>query len=334
MTGSIVAIGECMIELVRADDNHWKLGWGGDTLNTALYLARLGDDVAYLTALGADPFSADMRQEWAAEGIDTSLVLTDETRLPGLYAIETDLQGERRFYYWRQTAAARRLFSCAGIDEALEHAGSAGLLYVSGISFAIFDDLSRVQIIDLARRVRDNGGEVAFDPNYRVAHWPDPEQARALINSFAPLVTIALPTFADEQLLFGDEDASSTCRRWRDHGVREVVVKLGSAGCLVLAEDQGVIAECGKSVLAVDTTGAGDSFNAGYISARMRGASRRQAAAFGNRLAAEVILHRGAIVPAAFLEKLITEHGRLPRPTNFNSSATARAAQSAGVVAS
>src|SRR5262245_53851059 len=106
----IVCCGEGMIELARQGEA-WQVGHGGDTLNTSIHLARAGHRVAYLTALGADPFSARLKQAWADEGVDTALVLNHPRRRAGLYAIVTDDAGERSFVYWRETSAAREMFA-------------------------------------------------------------------------------------------------------------------------------------------------------------------------------------------------------------------------------
>src|SRR5690606_34283476 len=98
---------------------------------------RLGLDVAYLTALGSDPFARNMRHAWGREGMDVSLVLTDPDRTTGLYCIDTDDKGERTFSYWRGESAARRLFLADGIEQALEAAREADLLFFSLISLAI-----------------------------------------------------------------------------------------------------------------------------------------------------------------------------------------------------
>ena len=127
----IVVVGEGMIELSRADGGLWRLGHGGDTLNTAIHLARMDRDVRYVTALGDDPFSATLLQDWAAEGIDTSLILRDPTRMPGLYAITTDEAGERSFSYWRGQSAARRTLSLPGSAAAMVEAEQADLLLYS-----------------------------------------------------------------------------------------------------------------------------------------------------------------------------------------------------------
>ena len=86
----VACIGECMIELKQAEGGLFSRGYGGDTLNTAVYLARLGAGADYITALGDDTLSAEMIAGWAAEGVGTSRVLRLPGKLPGLYMIQTD----------------------------------------------------------------------------------------------------------------------------------------------------------------------------------------------------------------------------------------------------
>ena len=95
----VACIGECMVELKQAGSGLFSRGYGGDTLNTAVYLARLGVGVDYITALGDDPLSDEMIAGWAAEGVGTGQVLRLRGRLPGLYMIQTDASGERRFFH-------------------------------------------------------------------------------------------------------------------------------------------------------------------------------------------------------------------------------------------
>src|SRR5690606_9699798 len=139
-----------MVELTPRQ-GRWDVHYGGDTLNVALHMTRLGFDVAYLTALGGDPFAGSMRQAWGREGLDVSLVLTVPDRTTGLYCIDTDEKGERQFSYWRGESAARRMFHAAGIDDAVAAAGSANLLFFSLISLAILPDEGRELVLNLAR---------------------------------------------------------------------------------------------------------------------------------------------------------------------------------------
>jgi 2-dehydro-3-deoxygluconokinase len=298
-----VAIGECMLELSRSG-SEWRLRHGGDTFNTALYLQRLGLPTAYLTALGADPFSEEMRAAWRGEGLDTSLVLTDPQRLPGLYAIRTDDLGERSFYYWRQHAAVRALFSLPGIDAALMRAATAPLLYFTGITLSLFSELDRHRLLELAGRVRRGGGTVAFDLNYRPAGWPDLESARKAILRIAPVVSWALPTFEDSALLFDHQSPDDTVAQWRSFGAAEVIVKLGARGCFLADAEHALLLPAPRVDAVVDTTGAGDAFNAGYLAARAAGLPTVRAAAMAQILAREVIQQPGAILPAECMPRV------------------------------
>jgi 2-dehydro-3-deoxygluconokinase len=293
---AVIAIGECMLELVRVGDG-WRLNHAGDVFNTALTMRRLGVPVAFLSALGADPFSGEMRAAWVREQIDTSMVLTDATRLPGLYAIRTEADGERSFYYWRERAAVRRLFELPGIEAAIARACDAGLLYLSGITLSLFHDPERARLLEIARTVRARGGRVVFDPNYRMAGWPEQHVARAVFEALARAASIVLPTFADENLLFGDATAERTVERYQALGADEVVVKLAARGCLVATAAQCEYLASPSTVTPVDTSGAGDAFNAAYLAARLAGRSPSDAARAGNMLAGEVVRYPGAILP-------------------------------------
>lgn len=287
----VVLVGEAMLELSQ-DGAGWQLAYGGDTLNTAIHLARAGVDTAYLTALGTDPFSANLKAQWAAEGLDTSLVLADPLRNPGLYAITCDDAGERSFTYWRGESAARQLFGCDGIDDAFARAAQADLLAFSLVSMAVLPADSRNALLALARTVRERGGQVAFDGNYRPRLWPDAATARGAREAAIALATIGLPTLEDEVLLGSANDPAAVAAHWQSLGCIETVVKLGAAGCRL--PDGRIIAP--ESVLApVDTSGAGDAFNAGYLAARMRGETQEQAAHSGHALAGWTIMRRGAI---------------------------------------
>lgn len=286
----IVCCGEAMLELVR-EGAGWRLGFGGDTLNTAIHLARGGHEVAYLTALGADPFSADLRERWRAEGLDCSLVLTHPERQAGLYAITTDAAGERSFTYWRDTSAARAMFALPEMASAADRAAQADLLVFSLISLAILPDAGREALLALARAVKANGGRVAFDGNYRPRLWASPEETRHWRDAALTMADIGLPTLEDEVAL-GSGDADDIAAHWQALGCAEVVVKLGASGCRL--PDGTLVAP--EAVLApVDTSGAGDAFNAGYLGARMSGATVAEAARAGHELAGWTIMRPGAI---------------------------------------
>jgi 2-dehydro-3-deoxygluconokinase len=304
----IASIGECMIELRHRSASELRLAFGGDTLNFAVYFARLsrGRDVRvdYVSALGDDAYSDAMVASWQAEGIGTGLMARLRGRLPGLYTIRTDARGERSFTYWRSASAAREMLKDGRAQRLLAELSGFELLYLSGITLSILDDDQRQALIAIADALRERGGRVAFDSNYRPVGWPDPAGARAAFDQMLTRADIALPTFEDDRALFGVADAPEAADRLHHLGVAEVVVKRGAAGCfLSSAAFTGEVAPT-PVALVVDSTAAGDSFNAGYLAARLFGADPKAAARLGGALAARVIAHPGAIIPASAMADL------------------------------
>jgi 2-dehydro-3-deoxygluconokinase len=300
---TVYAIGECMIELQRSATG-MDYRFGGDTLNAAVYLARLLDpglaQVAYVTGLGADGMSDEMLAAWQAEGIGTGSVLRLPDRLPGIYLIETAPDGERRFHYWRRDSAARHWMAAPGAEAVLAQLASAAMIYLSGISLAILAPHDRDRLMAVLARCRANGGRVVFDNNYRPRLWDSAAEAAAAYAAVLVHCDIALLTLDDEQALYGSaEDAASAIARARAFGVGEVVVKCGAAPCVVWTDGAAIEVAPAPVATVVDTTAAGDSFGAAYLAARLAGADPQAAARAGHRLAGAVIGQRGAIIARA-----------------------------------
>ncbi|MWV29226.1 sugar kinase [Aurantiacibacter rhizosphaerae] len=284
-----------MVELRQAGGSDYRLGYGGDTLNTAIHMARSGCDVGFATALGADTFSERLRSAWETQGLDCSTILTDPRRGAGLYAISLDAAGERSFTYWRNDSAARQLFALPGSADLIEQMAQAEMLAFSLISLAILPDAGKDALLSLAARMREDGRKVAFDANYRPNLWDSAQSAALWRDKAIAVATHGLPTLDDEKLIGGPIDAQGVADHWHGLGCAEVVVKLGGEGCRL--PDGEILAP--ETVLnPVDTSGAGDAFNAGYLSARLNGTDPRKAAQQGNALAAWTIMRAGAIPPA------------------------------------
>ena len=295
MTG-IACIGECMIELKQAGNGLFSRGYGGDTLNTAVYLARLGAAVDYITALGDDALSDEMISGWAAEGVGTGQVVRLQGKLPGLYLIETDARGERKFFHWRESAAARSLMDLPQTDAILNSLDSYDVVYLSAITLSLYGEDGRERLLRALKRARGNGTRFVFDTNFRARGWPDLDVARAVFRSAFEIADIVLASTEDLLPLYpGESDEALLVRIPCD----EVVLKLSEpASILRISGVSHLIRAEPVTAPVVDTTAAGDSFAAAYVAARSAGAEPINAARAGHRLAGVVVCHPGAIIPA------------------------------------
>lgn len=303
MSKKIAVIGECMIELSQKGAEVSR-GFGGDTLNTSVYIARQVAPEAlavnYVTALGTDSFSQQMLEAWQSENVQTSLIQRMENRLPGLYYIETDSTGERTFYYWRNEAAAKFWLESEDSAAICEELATFDYLYLSGISLAILSPSSREKLLSLMHECRANGGKVIFDNNYRPRLWASREETQQVYQQMLQCTDIAFLTLDDEDALWGEKPVEEVIARTHAAGVSEVVIKRGADSCLVSVAGEAVIdvpaVKLAKDKV-VDTTAAGDSFSAGYLAVRLTGGTPEEAAKRGHLTASTVIQYRGAIIP-------------------------------------
>jgi 2-dehydro-3-deoxygluconokinase len=297
-TGRLLCIGECMVELARGSDGDFRLAFGGDTFNTAIYAARMGLKSAYATALGDDPYSNGIVDQAGQEDVDTSLIPRRAGAMPGLYLIETK-NGERNFYYWRDHSPARTLFEDEDAARRIAaHMKNAGFIYFSGITLSIYSSAGLDTFERLLREAKQAGTRIVFDSNYRQRGWPgDLDRARRTFTRFLSLCDVALPSLDDELALWGDKDAPSVLTRMSGIGIPEIVVKAASDGAYFIEGGSVIHVPTPKRVDPIDTTAAGDSFNAAYLARRAVGASPRDAIQAAHMLAGIVIRHPGAIAP-------------------------------------
>ncbi|MEL6209422.1 MAG: sugar kinase, partial [Pseudomonadota bacterium] len=297
----ISLFGEPLLEIASASAGATlgpsQLGVAGDTLNTAVYLARLGHEVSFITALGQDAYSDAIVARLEDEGVSTRAIARHPSRVPGLYAIRTDATGERYFTYWRDTSAARDFFSLPEAADYMRAARDSDLFYFTGISLAILTPAHRDALLAVARGCQEHGTTVAFDGNFRPYGWASLDDARERFDAVGRIASVVLPTSEDDDKLYGAASPPEHAARWRGLGARSVVVKNGAEGAWLLeGEGEAYCVGVDQVIQPTDTTGAGDSFNAAFLGALLDGHPMAGAAMKGNQLAGRVIQHRGALI--------------------------------------
>lgn len=293
-----LSVGECMIEMSSLIDNEFQLNFAGDTFNTAWYTRACLPvdkwDVSYFTRIGTDDFSLKMKAFFKENCIDTRFIQEDPVRQPGLYLIEVK-NGERHFTYWRDQSAAKRLAE----DKALlEQAFSqSDVIYFSAITLAILLPEHRNYFIEQIKKARESGKTTVFDTNIRLRLWESVDELQQITMQAASAAEIVLPSFDDEAKIFGDLTLEDCAQRYLDAGASMVVLKNGG-GTMLVADANGIEYFSNFDQLKpLDTTGAGDSFNGGFLAALLSGHNIETAMENGHNVASQVVMQRGALMP-------------------------------------
>ena len=293
----ILCFGEAMVELSAIDfsKKNANIGVAGDTLNTAIYLKRLlgvSADVDYMTVLGQDHFSNQVTKYIESEEIGIGVIRRVEQKAVGLYAINTDGNGERTFSYWRESSAARLLFQ---LDEDFMKLTKYDLIYFTGISLAILPEGIRDRLLDFLLK-RSPDLKVAFDSNYRPNLWESKEIAQKSIKRAFMCSDVALPSLDDELNLLELKTEGEVSGWFLNTNIAQTVLKRGPSGPKLIGTETH---DCKFPSLqnVTDSTAAGDSFNAGFLASYMMGYSVLESARHGHDLAKVVVSHSGAICP-------------------------------------
>lgn len=307
---NIVIFGETMVELSKADAHLYKKGFAGDVHSVALYLKRAVTDqdtkCYLLSSCGADKLGDELVSTLNEQSISAELMLRHPSKTLGLYMVNTDANGERSFDYWRSTAAAKETL------ELLEAEGNEKLLdmkpdvfFFSGITLAILPEASRKKLWPLLKALGEQGCDVMFDPNYRPRLWSSADEARTNFEQAFALSTTLLPSLEDLEQLYnaeGFEHGASILEKF--NASAKLVVKDGPNGILYKDQTESFHLNVKGVENVVDTTAAGDSFNGSYLAAGIQGKTPKEALGFAAKVAAEVIQHRGAVIPLNAYNKI------------------------------
>lgn len=287
----IVCIGEPLFELNQPrGENVFRPGFGGDTSNVAIAAARQGARVAYLTAIGADPFGDSFMELWAEEGVDAGAVVRSQVAHTGLYFVRHGSDGHV-FSYLRAGSAASRMIPQDVPDGCVE---SCRILHASGISQAISSSAADT-VFAAMRRARAAGVLVSYDTNLRLRLWPL-DRARAVIHAAAGLADILLPSLDDAMHLTGLADPDRIVDFYLALGPTIVAMTLGERGVLVATPDRREVV-LPWSVKVVDATGAGDTFDGAFLAEYLRLGDPFAAGRYANVAAALSTAGYGAVTP-------------------------------------
>lgn len=288
-----------MVELRSVGSSTMNQSFAGDVYNSAVYLKRSFSNVntSMVTAIGKDNLSVKMVNAFQAEDIDTQLVFKHETKVPGMYLIETDDTGERSFTYWRNDSAAKKVVEFLS-DEVLAQFSAGDVLFFSGISLAIIDNEQRESFWKALEKLKSGNVKIVFDPNYRARLWHDEVEAKINFEKAFNLSDIVMPGVEDLEVLYGVSSSEQVIEFCKSYRFEEIIIKNGPSSVITSTNNDILIHDITPVKNVVDTTSAGDAFNGVYLGARLNNLSTAEAVQLAAKAAGTVIQHPGAIIPA------------------------------------
>ncbi|OFX02112.1 MAG: 2-dehydro-3-deoxygluconokinase [Alphaproteobacteria bacterium RIFCSPHIGHO2_12_FULL_66_14] len=290
---AIVCLGEPLIEFNRpreGDGRTWLQGFGGDSQNVAIAAARQGISTGYLTSLGEDWMGDAFLELWKTEGVDASRV-TRHPSAPTGVSFVTHSDAGHKFDYLRKNSAAS-LMTPGALPA--DYIAGARFLHLSAIGQAISD--SARQTCDAAiAAARAAAVKVSYDTNLRLRLW-DLDSARRTIDATIARCDVALPSFDDSQQLTGLSEPHAIVDYYLELGAPLVALKMGAEGSLIATSTKRMRVTPHK-VVAVDATGAGDTFDGAFLARLLAGDDPATAARYANVAAALSTRGYGAVTP-------------------------------------
>ena len=286
--GQVLAAGELIVELMRPAagqpldvTGEFKGPFAsGAPANFASASARIGKRTGFVGSTGQDGFGRLLRDRFSRDGIDSRLIGSVSHKSTGCAFVAYNKDGGRKFIFHIAGTASDRLPPPA---QSARYAESFRHLHLMGCSLSISRSM-RETCIAMAQAVKKAGGSVSLDPNLR-PELLSAEECRDILLPVVSLSDIVLPSGEEAGLLVHEPDSDKACHRLLEMGVKVVVLKLGGRGCRVFSTD-GTIDVPGFKIKAVDPTGAGDCFDAGFVSGYLDGLPLHEAARMANAMGA------------------------------------------------
>ena len=292
----LVTLGEPLIALTAGDGRLPSSATliksvAGAESNLAIGLARLGRSVALLSRVGADPFGDEIVRTLRGEGVDTHWVTRDEAHPTGLLVKERRGPDDIHVYYYREGSAAASLCAVDVVEDAIKRAGR---VHITGITLALGDG-PRDAVDCLLELCERHQVPVSFDPNFRRKLWSEDEAAKVCA-ALLPVVSELL-VGEDELLAMANTagagaDLDEAFAWLEQYDLTSVVVKRGARGAIG-RRGKSTVTVAAQPTSIVDTVGAGDAFNTGYLHALMEGADLEDALVVGSWVASRVVAHAG-----------------------------------------
>lgn len=318
MSPEVVGIGEVLIDFIATEPvsyieaSTFRRFFGGAPMNTLVGIVRLGSTAGAITIVGDDPFGQFLLKELKENGVDVShVIIKRNIRTTLAFVVNEPETGERTFIFYRKPwVKGTSVDALSPEDIDYNYISSAKILHVSG--FALSQNPTRKAIMEAVTYAKKKGVKVSFDPTLRLDVWRSEKAIRAMYNRVLKLSDIAMFSREEAEFTFKISDPEKVADKILKYGVEVAGIKLGDKGALVKSRDGKQIYAPAFKVKAIDTTGAGDGWNAGLLFGLLKNWDLEKCVKIANAVGALVVTKRGAITALPYKKELndfFKEHG-------------------------
>jgi sugar/nucleoside kinase (ribokinase family) len=305
----IIGLGEVLIDFIASEPVHYTEAstfikcFGGAPMNTIVGVARLGVNAGAFAVVGEDPFGEYIIREFKRNNVDTSHVIMKKGKRTTLaFVINEPATGERAFFFYRKpwSETADSALTLKDVDR--KYISKSKILHVSG--FALSQNPSREAVLLAIKLAKNQGVKISFDPTLRSDVWNSKSTIRKMYISVLRIADIATFSREEAEFIFQTSEPKEAAKKALEYGVEIVGVKLGAKGALIRSKDGIEVYEPAYKVNAIDTTGAGDGWNAGLLVGFIKGFGLGDCLKIANAVGALVVTKRGAITALPYREEL------------------------------
>lgn len=292
---TICAIGECMMELTNATNVLYSQSIAGDTLNFSSYLDKNIFDTSYFTAVGTSEISKRVINFLQKKKIKTNLLSQIDSHEIGLYLIENSKVGEKIFYYWRDNSAAKFFFNNQNLNKYKNQLEKFQYVYFSGITISLFENHNFVNFISILEFLKKNQIKIIFDFNIRIKRWSK-KKLFSYFSKTLPFVDILFASGEDLNFLKGNSSVKSFTNLIQKYNINHGIYRSNARLNYSFYKDERYFIKNKIKNKVVDTSGAGDGYNAAYISNFIKFNNPQKALHAASKIGAKIVMKKGAIV--------------------------------------
>lgn len=295
MSYKICSIGECMIELTNIDNKKYSLSVAGDTLNFCFYLNKELFKVFYFTAIGNSDISKEALIFFQKNNINTQLVHKDLSNEIGLYIIKNKKSGEKKFYYWRDNSAAKYYLNNLKLKKIYKKIYNFDFLYLTGITLSLIEKKNLNNLIDFINFCKSKNCKIIFDLNLRIKRW----NKKDLLSFFKKIllkVDILFASGEDIKLWKGNDNIITFLNIIKKNKISHGIYRKNAKYNYSFLNKNKYVVQNKILNKVVDTSGAGDGYNAAYLNNFIQTNDPKKALKAASKIGAKIIMKKGAIV--------------------------------------